>query len=181
MGWMQISRRPWRKNPHKEKKKTSETRSFWAPTRCQTAKQHLEQTVLALYCKKHSDPFFPLPDIHRNGHKNQPGPHDIKSLFLNKCGSQGQNLAGAVGPEVISIFHQCPIQANHKTLTVEAYRLPQDPACLTTPHKEETRWRLPYKAWPWSCKIISAMAACTGSALTSVAKEKAQTGCRHSS
>lgn len=78
---------------------------------------------------------------HRNWHKkNQPGSQDMRKTFLNKRGSQKQNLKRTVGLKVISIFHQCIIQADHRKLTVEVCSLCQDPACLATPHKEGTQW-----------------------------------------
>ena len=58
---------------------------------------------------------------------------------FHKCGYQEQNPTRTVGPEVISIFHQCTIQADHTKLTVEVHGLCQDPACLATLHKEETQ------------------------------------------
>lgn len=80
---------------------------------------------------------------HKNWHKKQPGSQDrfiIHYLFIfNKSGLQQQNLNGTAGSEVISSFHQCTIQANHRNLTVEFSGPCQDPACLANPHKEETQ------------------------------------------
>lgn len=74
------------------------------------------------------------------GTGNQCGSQEKKKkTFFNKCGSQEQNLTRTVGPEVISIFHQCTIQADHKKLTVEVCRLCQDQARLATQHKKETQ------------------------------------------
>lgn len=83
--------------------------------------------------------FFLSPDLTSYRHKICPGHRTKRKIYSNKCDSQQQSVKRTVGFAVISIFHQCTIQADHRKLTVEVSRLGQNPASLPASHPEETQ------------------------------------------
>lgn len=72
---------PLKENPYKEKKKHPRHKaSEHLPlSNCEVASG--TNCFCFVFQKEFRPIFFPRSDIHRNGHKNQPGPHDIKNLF----------------------------------------------------------------------------------------------------
>lgn len=74
--------------------------------------------------------------------------------------------------ERVSGFHQWPIQAHLKSARRKCAGWARIPAASPR-HTKARRSCLPYGTQPWSCKIISLMAACAGCSLPSRARNAA--------